>query len=301
MGALMEGRTIAHLAELLTRQEGWSPLVPLGGRNDGEPCFLVHPAGGSVLCYHLLADALGLPMHAFQAAAGLDGAGQAGETAADLESIAASYVRSLRAHRSVAPYLLGGWSSGGVIAFEMARQLEAAGLPVRQVLVLDSPAPAATPGADVDELGLLAWFLEDLDLGFDAERDGPRLREALAGTPPQARLARALDLAAARSAAAGRIDAGELAPVLAVFRAVVTACRAYRPTPIDADIAVLRAAEGRVSEFAGHPSAGRPDWGWAELTRGRVRTATVPGSHHTLLAEPNVDAVAATLRSLLAP
>ena len=63
---------------------------------------------------------------------------------------------------------------------------------------------------------------------------------------------------------------------------------------------MLRAAEGRVAEFAGHPFAARPDWGWASLTRGRVTTATVPGTHHTLLAEANVAAVAAALRSVLA-
>jgi thioesterase domain-containing protein len=181
-----------------------------------------------------------------------------------------------------------------VIAFEMARQLEAAGLPVRQVLVLDSPAPVAEPGGAVDEAGLLAWFLEDLDRGFDAGRDGPELRRALAGGPPEEALQRALALVG------GGLDADELAPVLAVFRSVVTACRDYRPpAPIAADVAVLRAAEGRVTEFAGHPFGERPDWGWAGLTRGRVRTAAVPGTHHTLLAEAHVGAVAAAVRSVL--
>jgi pyochelin synthetase len=288
MGALLEGRTIAHLAALLARDEGWSPLVPMGdGDGDGEPCYLVHPAGGNVLCYQLLAGALGRPVHAFQAA--FDGG------AADLEAIAARYVRALRAARPDGPYLLGGWSSGGVIAFEMARQLEAAGQAVRQVLVLDTPAPGHE-APDVDEAGLLCWFLEDLDVGFHAERDGPRLRPALNGGG----LAEALALAAADHPGAGGLDAGELAPVLAVFRSVVTACRGYRPRPIAAGIAVVRAADGAVSEFAGHPDAGRPDWGWAALTTGRVATATVPGSHHTLLAEPHVGAVAAAVRSLLA-
>jgi thioesterase domain-containing protein len=175
----------------------------------------------------------------------------------------------------------------------MARQLEAAGLHVRQVLVLDTPAPEPEAGS-VDELGLLLWFLEDLDVGFHAERDGPSLKLALSALPSEERLPRALDLTPAARAAAG-----DLAPVFAVFRSVVTACRGYRPRPIAADIVLLRAAEGCVSEFTGHPAGARPDWGWAELTRGRARAMTVPGSHHTLLAEPQVGAVATALRSLL--
>ena len=286
MSALLEGRTVAHLADLLAGGAGWSPLVTLRGGTGGEPCFLVHPAGGGVLCYDLLARELGRPVHAFQASAG--------DAGPDLAAIAARYVEALRERYPDGPSVLGGWSSGGVIAFEMARQLEAAGSPVRQVLVLDSPAPVPAAGTPVDEAGLLAWFLEDLDRGFDAERDGPALRRALAGAPPDELLGRALDLAG------GGLDAGELAPVLAVFRTVVTACRGYRPAVIAADIAVLRAAEGRVTEFDGHPFAARPDWGWAGLTRGRVTTATVPGTHHTLLAEANVGAVAAALRAALA-
>jgi thioesterase domain-containing protein len=61
---------------------------------------------------------------------------------------------------------------------------------------------------------------------------------------------------------------------------------------------VLRAREGRVSEFLAHPADGEADWGWRAFTRGRVATATVPGTHHTILNRANVEAVAAEIRRI---
>jgi pyochelin synthetase len=99
MSALLEGRTVANLAALLVADDGWSPLVSLRDGAGGEPCFLVHPAGGGVLCYDHLARALGRPVHAFQATPG-GGAG--------LEAIAGRYVEALRARWPDGPYVLGG-------------------------------------------------------------------------------------------------------------------------------------------------------------------------------------------------
>jgi thioesterase domain-containing protein len=77
-----------------------------------------------------------------------------------------------------------------------------------------------------------------------------------------------------------------------VFRGVVRACHDYRAPRVAAGITVLRAADGRVTEFEGHPCSATPDWGWAALTTGAVTTAPVPGTHHALLVDPQVAAVA---------
>src|SRR5205823_2243155 len=55
-----------------------------------------------------------------------------------------AYVAALQAVQPVGPYLLGGWSFGGVVAFEMAQQLHAQGQTVALLALLDSWAP--TPG-----------------------------------------------------------------------------------------------------------------------------------------------------------
>jgi thioesterase domain-containing protein len=61
---------------------------------------------------------------------------------------------------------------------------------------------------------------------------------------------------------------------------------------VNADITLVRAVDGRVTEFAGHPAATAPDWGWSELTSGTVSSTAVPGTHHTLLTSGRVGAVA---------
>jgi pyochelin synthetase len=289
LGAMLQGRTVAYLAQVVDRQQAWSPLVTLRAEGAGPASFFVHPAGGSVLCYRHLAELQPAPFHALQAA-GLDGEQ---EPSGSVEEMAARYVAAGRQAQPSGPYVLGGWSSGGVIAFEMARQLEEAGEAVQRVVMLDTPAPMQHD-LPSDE-ALLRWFVEDLNLGVDPARLA-RLTIPPHTSPPEA-LAGALAafLGDARDPA---LDVHQLAPVFAVFRATVSACRRYRARPIAAGIAVLRARDGRVSEFLAHPADADGDWGWRAFTRGGVATATVPGSHHTILLRENVTAVAVEIRRL---
>ncbi|MFE0812903.1 amino acid adenylation domain-containing protein [Streptomyces sp. NPDC058848] len=288
LGLLLECRTIAALAQSLQEVRGrWSPLVTLreagpGSGGSRTPLFLVHPAGGNVVCYRELAGLLERPVHAFQApgpATGQEPLGTVGE-------LAGLYVDALRAVQPAGPYLLGGWSSGAVIAFEAARLLEESGEPVERLLVLDSPAPSLT--REVDEAQLLVWFLEDLGIGLRPEHAPLEEVRRLDGMRDGDRLARTLALARERGLPdpGTRFEPGDLAPALAVFRGVVVACNSYEAKGIDAPITVLRAQLGQVGEFAGHPGAAAPDWGWSALTRAGVRAESVAASHHTLLTDP---------------
>jgi pyochelin synthetase len=277
---------VAALADRLsTRRRAWSPLVRLGETGGDAPWFLVHPAGGGVLCYRELAGLLDRPCYALQA--------DDTDPPERVEDLAELYVGALVEARPHGPYLLGGWSSGAVIALEMARRLEVRGEKVDRVVVVDAPAPLAP--RDVDDARVLLWFLEDLDAGLDVGRiDAERLRE-LDGLPPAERIRGALSLLRAAGAPETGLEPEELAGTLEVFRGVVRACNAYQATAISAGITVVRARDGSVSEFAGHPSSAAPDWGWASLTTGDVRAVSVPGTHHTLLGGPSVSAVADAL------
>jgi amino acid adenylation domain-containing protein len=288
LGAMLQGRTVAYLADIVDRRQAWSPLVSLRAEGAGRASFFVHPAGGSVLCYRGLAQLSSGPFHALQAA-GLDGDQEPIDT---IERMAASYVEAVRTVQAHGPYVIGGWSSGGVIAFEMARQLEHAGEVVERVVMLDTPAPLQQ---DVpSDRSLLHWFIEDLDL-VDPARVA-RLSVPEHAAPPEMLSVALAELRA--EVADPALDPNHLGPVFAVFRSTVTACRRYHAAPIAADIAVLRAREGRVSEFLAHPADGEADWGWRAFTRGRVATATVPGTHHTILNRANVEAVAAEIRRI---
>jgi thioesterase domain-containing protein len=287
LSAMLEHGTVAGLAEYLeTAERVWSPLVRLNTRKDGEPWSLVHPAGGGVLCYQPLAELLRRPTDAFQAPGPADGLAPLEK----VEDLADLYVRALLEDRPRGPYRLGGWSSGAVIAFEMAHRLEGLGETVDRVVVIDAPAPLAT--REVDERRLLLWFLEDLGIGFDPSRVPPGVPET--GSTGEETLARLLALAAEQGVSAPDVDIADLAATLAVFQGVVRACNSYHAPAIAADVTVLRAGDGTVSEFADHPYSASPDWGWARLTHGAVDTASIPGTHHTLLSDPRAaSAVAA--------
>jgi thioesterase domain-containing protein len=120
--------------------EPWVPsaLVAIQPSGRRPPFFCVHPAGGDVLCFQALSRHLG-PEQPFY---GLQSRGlEAGdEPLATIEEMAAAY-RAEMSRITPGPYHLGGWSLGGVVAFELARQLAEAGSGVALLAIVDS-----TPG-----------------------------------------------------------------------------------------------------------------------------------------------------------
>jgi aspartate racemase len=181
LAALFEDATVAHLAHLARQAQDARPpsaLVAIQPGGHRAPFFCVHPAGGSVLCYAELARGLGAgqPFYGLQAR-GIDD-GQPPQ--ARIEDMAAGYVAAIRAAQPDGPYLLGGWSLGGVVAFEMARQLTAQGHAVALLALFDSLAPAAGTG---DNPAQMARLLEEALTGqagpseSGGEQLEPRLRE----------------------------------------------------------------------------------------------------------------------------
>src|SRR5262249_28742107 len=111
-------------------------LVPLQTTGSGSPLFLMHPPGGIVACYHALAShrARARPVSALGGRAVCGGE----DPPATLEEMAAEYVAAIRTVQPAGPYLLGGWSLGGVAAFEVAQQLTAADERVDLLALLDT-------------------------------------------------------------------------------------------------------------------------------------------------------------------
>ena len=285
LGVVLERRTVADLAAWLDAADrDWSPLVRLRADGTGTPWFLVHPAGGQVACYRALAQALPGPVYAFQA----PGPETGQQPLERVEELADRYLEALTGCRPAGPYLLGGWSSGGVIAFELARRLEQRGEDVAGLALIDAPAPVAE--REVPDVTALLWFLEDLNIGFDAAAVTQADRVRLAGLPEPDQWAAALSLVPA-----DRFDATALAATFAVFRGVVRACNRYQPSAVNAGLTVIRAGRDVVSEFAGHPAGGAADWGWPPLTTGTVRATAVTGTHHSLLADDDSIAIIAEL------
>jgi amino acid adenylation domain-containing protein len=143
------------VAELARRLEAGSEglVVALQPRGVRAPFFCVHPGGGDVTVYRAFALSLdsGHPFLALRA----PGLEEGEEPLRDIGALAERHLRELRRARPEGPWHLGGWSSGAVVAFEMARRLRAAGGEVAALVLLDPPDLPFT-AADPDDVEILA-------------------------------------------------------------------------------------------------------------------------------------------------
>lgn len=141
LASLFESSTIESLA-LLLYMDGksitWDCLVPIKAKGNKTPLYIVHGAGLNVLLFNTLAIHLDAeqPVYGLQAK-GLDGIDKPLDK---LEDIAANYVNEIIRHNPNGPYALAGYSFGGTIAFEMAKQLQAMGKKVKMLALFDSYA-----------------------------------------------------------------------------------------------------------------------------------------------------------------
>ncbi|MBD2596806.1 amino acid adenylation domain-containing protein [Nostoc spongiaeforme FACHB-130] len=144
LATLLQSPTIEQLADILSQSNtktSWSSLVTIQpGSRAKRPLFLIHALGGNVIGYQTLVRYLGTeqPVYGLQAQ-GLDGK-QAPHTS--VEDMAAHYIKEIRTVQPHSPYLLGGFSSGGTIAYEMARQFVAQGDRVALLAMFDTYNPS---------------------------------------------------------------------------------------------------------------------------------------------------------------
>ncbi|MBV6405295.1 MAG: amino acid adenylation domain-containing protein [Flavobacteriales bacterium] len=254
---LFQAPTIAELAAAIDRDgtepAAWKHLAAIQPHGTRTPFFCVQGDEAHVYLPKLLgADQ---PFYGF----GHQGEdGQAIEHRS-VEDIAAAYLKELRQAKPHGPYLLGGYSFGGIVAYEMARQLTTAGEEVPLLVLFDTYAPAD---------GLQSATAEER-LHMPAKRWVMR---------------RLID----RHLRRGRT----LPPALRHFHIIDTygkATRAYVPGTYTGNVLLLR-AEG---------SPGTPDLGWNKLVKGGVEVRPVPGDHYSAIKEPHVNALAGELRKEL--
>jgi thioesterase domain-containing protein/aryl carrier-like protein len=302
LATLFEAPTIARCASLLRERlgpkleeedaarpppalRGDSPRSPLVAIQPGDPgrtpFFCVHGAGGNVLNFRDLARALGQdqPFYGLQAT-GIDGMARPAET---IEEMAAEYVGAIRRLQPEGPYLLGGYSGGGVVAFEMARTLTASGQKVSVLALLDTFHPQM-PIRAVTVRSRLERFLEE---GPAYIREGLERRRTAAHVQEQR-----------RRIAEARVR-GEAIPLelrdLHLTRSFERAVKRYLPTEW-AGRAILFRAE-RVAYIY---RDGGPCYGWDRHVLGGVDVVPVAGDHSTLLLGGNATVVARVLREAIA-
>ncbi|HEX8815442.1 MAG TPA: amino acid adenylation domain-containing protein [Terriglobales bacterium] len=262
LALLFQAPTVAKMSALLQRDgwsSHWSSLVAIQPSGSKPPIFCVHGVGGNVLNLRPLSRRLGAdyPLYGLQAQ-GLDGRQPC---LTSIEDMAAHYIKEIRTIQPEGPYLLGGYSLGGVIAYEMAQQLTANGEEVALVALLDS-----YPGNVKPETNRL----------LDLLRSPQRL---LLEMP-----------AAAWESIQRKVKRGRVNPALK---------KVFLQNTDNADRYVLRPYDGKVALFRAKDKSWRgtdPYEHWATLAP-KLETHEVPGDHRELLYEPRVAHLADSLRA----
>jgi thioesterase domain-containing protein len=240
------------------------------------PFFCVHGAGGNVLNFRDLSRGMSAsqPFYGLQAA-GVDGVSRPHDSVPDM---ALSYLGEIREQQPRGPYLLGGYSAGGIVAFEIARQLTTQGERVALLALLDSmhPSVRARP------LGFgerVARFRHERStyVGEVIRRRRSEWRRSWALLSIRLHKARGVPIPFALR---------ELY-LLENFRRIV---RAYSSGPWSGRATLFRAA----ATPRLYPEAG-PTYGWERHVRGGVEVVALPGDHHTLLLGPNAGPLARSL------
>lgn len=244
-------------------------LVPLRPIGTERPLFCVHGLGGHVACFLPLARALaeGRPVYGFQGQ-GLE----SGEEPHDaIEAMASFYASELQEVQPEGPYLLCGWSLGGLIALEMAQRLAAKGQSTALVALLDSYLSTDEyENWDVDERSVIRWIAPHLGLALADLKRLP-LDQQWERIAEKANLAQGIGVA-------------EIRRLAAVCRAHLAAAARYRPSPY----------AGRAVLFRAGRASGVLDGRWRSLCPA-LEIERIPGDHYSILRPPDVNTLAKQL------
>jgi len=280
LGALSQATTIADLAGVLRRGEGdeeLRSLVPIRASGKRPPLFCVHGVGGHIFPFLDLANHLGIeqPVYGLQAKTAREGEKRT------IEGMAVEYVEELERFQPDGPYFLAGFSFGGFVAYEMARQLATKGKKIALLALFDTKASSLPR---FRESLSRARFIHYRIRAF-VEKSLFRLSEV--GLASVIRNTNGKDESTDhREMILGDVDADTL-PVhfREIMEANQAALRKYVPGRYGGLISLFKSSYYGRGVF----------YGWRELTSGGVRISEVPGTHRGMMQEPNVRILAEQL------
>lgn len=299
------GATIERQAQLIesSAESQYSPLVQIK-KGKGAPFVLVHPIGGNVICYNDLIQCLETDRPIY----GLQSLGIQGEQTPlnHIRDMAETYINALHSIQPEGPYLLAGWSMGGVIAFEMAHLLRQAGQDVNLLMLMDSWLPGQDKTVkDTDSANALEqnaqWllaFFQDMWQGDlpDTFRD---LQEKLQVLPIAQQLKLALEQAQQLGLISNDADIAQLENIFNVFKANWQALWSYTPSLYTGGITFFRATEEKAT-FSNTPFDRHLQMQeWHRLTRNPIEIYNIHGNHHTMFLMPIVQDLAKIITVLL--
>ncbi|NJP06799.1 MAG: acyltransferase domain-containing protein [Chloroflexaceae bacterium] len=247
-----------------------------------SPLFLVHPIEGHVFVYRTLAQILQTerPIYAFQAP-GID---QKDVVFTDIKDIAAHYIAALRTLQPQGPYMLGGFSFGGMVAFEMAQQLQAQQQAVDLLFLIDTPS-INNPLFSLDDDAAILSFLSASLFQLNEHRLSP---EELRGLPFEQQVAALMARIEQSTHAALPLTPDQIHTIVQVVKSNHQAITRYAPQRYNGQMVVFQAMDPcQITSY------------WLNLAEQGGYLITIPGNHFTLNQQPAVQTIASRLEMSL--
>lgn len=317
LSTLFEAPTVAKLARLVLQQSAtgldqdsqqstaapqsastppsYTHLVQLhpGADNDAPPVFLVAGMFGNVLNLRHLAQELGVDRPVY----GLQARGLMGSDAPhrDIADAAADYLAEVKKIQPTGPYLFGGFSGGGITAYEMSQQVEAQGETTAALILLDTPLPVRPSLTPVDKAliklqelrtkgpgYLLEWAKARILWEISKRRHNPSPQNQTHLNQPQSNTPQGFNNHKIEMAFRHAVETYALQP----WSGPLTLLR----PPLDRHWQVSRGnwvSHEREYVFDDN------DWaGWAP----NIEVIEVPGNHDSMVLLPNVSTLAAAVK-----
>ncbi len=295
MAVLIQAPSLRLLAERIDRETTGSTsrikesiVIPVRSEGHLPPLFCIHGGDGGVFLYHDLAEVLppGRPILAIESPS----------LAADeevvpvpVEKTAADYIVALRHFQPEGPYHLAGYSYGGLLVYEMARQLIEVGQTIAFAGVFDTTNPEI-PLHEYSFLQRVQVFWDahhHLDWSVKVLRLISRFREGLSTHLQVRREIRVVNQSR-------KSEPYSNLRMLQLRESHWESRQAYRPQPLDCHICLFKS--NAPDDKFNIPN----DYGWGRLVKS-IDIVTVPGKHLTMFAQRYVANLAQQISSRLDP
>jgi thioesterase domain-containing protein/acyl carrier protein len=290
LSAIFVAPTVARMAKEIAALNGHeqpqsSPvLVSIQPQGSRAPFFCVHAVGGQVIGYAELSQELGLeqPFYGLQSPP----ANYFPESGVSIEQLATLYNQEIRSVQPRGPYLLSGWSMGGLVAWEMAQQLRKEGEIISLLALIDTAPPPKYREAEdrADEISMLARFA--MDISRLVGRDPGPLVEQFLQAAEQDQWKMVQETLTSSGVLAPKTAHAEMTALLEVYIRNFRAMNNYS----------IQTSKQAVIYFRASETPERFSRVWTKWSGGGIQFHSVPGDHFTMLRRPGVRIIAETLQ-----
>jgi thioesterase domain-containing protein/acyl carrier protein len=285
----MQNPTVEALAVLLRKEIDFQrpdhALVPLQPKGGNLPLYLVHAVGGNVYSYTELIRYIGeeQPVYGLQMVHF-----DPQKAPSTLYDMASGYLDEILEQQPEGPFVLGGYSFGGNLAYEMAVQLQERGHEVQRLILFDTVLAAQKPDAPLDDDTLEVMYLQRFE---QQERTLHLLitPDELLAMPREKRLRYLLQITKMNGFIPPDAEIPELLNALYAWSINVKALLEYEPRP----------APVPITFFMTESTGAHVVQEWEALTSRELEVTLVSGTHYTMMRHPHILQVLEPIRGIM--